>query len=463
MAFFRSRSPSRVDTQGMTKDQAKELARLMAIVDDNAQDLKARRALADLYKAAGRTKHAVAEYQALAGAYAAQGLLFRAIATCKQILTLDPEHDETHKTLAALYAKQDAQAEVALNVELPASMADALVVEDASVVDSDQAPPPMPAASDEGVALEVALLDADRDIVSIEDVVDAGTLAALTVKPEGSVVLKRPASVPLFSGLAPKAFELLVKELTAWEAEPGAVVVAEGETGDSLFVVARGKVRVERNGKEGAVVVGHVGEAGFFGEIAIIAQRPRAATVIAEETTELLEISRKTLDELCVLDPRVREVLDAFCSERLKKSVLLSSPVFEGLSPELLARVSAGFEQRAVPAGESLVEQGAPSTGLFVVLSGTVDVTAKAEFGAMRLKELHAGDVFGEMSLLSGEPASASVTSSAPVRLLVLPASSFSSLSSEPELQARIAALSSSRAAFNARFLPATDAREGSV
>jgi cAMP-dependent protein kinase regulator len=288
------------------------------------------------------------------------------------------------------------------------------------------------------------------------------------VRPEGSVVLKRPAAVPLFSGLAPKAFELLVKELKAWEAEPGAVVVAEGEAGDSLFVVAKGRVRVERataSGQgDGVVVVGHVGEGGFFGEIAVVAQRPRAATVIAESTTELLEISRTTLDQLCAMDPRVREVLDSFCSERLKKSVLLSSPVFEGLSPALLARVSAGFEQQTAPAGEVLVTQGAPSGGLFVLLSGTVDVMARAEIGSVRLKQLQAGDVFGEMSLLSGDPASASVTASSPVRLLVLPAASFSSLSEEPELQARITALSSSRAAFNARFLPATDvARAGSV
>lgn len=453
MSFFRKRSASRVDTQGMTKDQAGELVRLTAVVGANPQDLKARRQLADLYKAAGRVAHAVAEYQSLAGAYAAQGLLFRAIATCKQILTLDPQHEETHKTLASLYAQQDKNADAALgeeSVEMPASMADALIVDS---TDSS-------ADSADVVVDDVA---AD-DMVYDADAVDAETLAALTVMPEGSVTLKRPGAVPLFSGLPAGAFEMLVKELKAWEAEPGAVIVEEGEAGDSLFVVARGRVRVERHGKDGTVVVGHIGEAGFFGEIAIIAERPRSATVTAEETTDLLEISRATLAELCVLDPRVRGILDSFCYERLKNSVLLSSPVFAGLSPALLARVTAGFEHKAVGADEVLVTQGTASPGLFVVLSGEVDVTAQAEIGSVRLKTLGAGDVFGEMSLLSGDPASASVKASSSARLLVLPATLFASLSAEPELSARIKDLSNSRASFNARFLPTTDmARAGSV
>ncbi|MDP2343121.1 MAG: cyclic nucleotide-binding domain-containing protein [Deltaproteobacteria bacterium] len=442
----------------MSKDQAAELGRLTALLDKNPQDLKARRSLADLYKEAKRDKHAIAEYQAVAGAYAAQGLLFRAISTCKIILALDPKHDETHQTLASLYARQDAQADATLGVTLPPSMAPALTVDVESVVESVDDDPAtlMPPVPPEEVSEIFELEDAE--------VVDANTLAALTVRAEGSVQLARPAAVPLFCGLSQESFSLMVRELKAWEAEPGAVIIAEGEEGDSLFVIARGRVRVERQGKDGPVVVGHLGEAAFFGEIALMDRRERAASVIAETTTELLEISRATVDELVVLDPDVRLVLDAFCSERLKKSVLLSSPVFEGLSLDLHNAASAQFEERAVEAGVVVVEQGKPSGGLFVVLSGGVDVMARAEIGSLRLKQLAAGDVFGEMSLLSGAPASASVVTSSKTRLLVLPAEAFAAIATDPEMAVRMKALSEQRAAFNARFLPQTDgARSGAV
>jgi CRP-like cAMP-binding protein len=450
----------------MSKDQAAELGRLTALLDKNPQDLKARRSLADLYKDAKRSTHAIAEYQAVVGAYAAQGLLFRAISTCKIILALDPKHDETHKTLATLYARQDAQADVALNVTLPPSMAPALTVDvDAGgveVVDVDDPPTLVPPAPPEDVS-EIMELEPEVEVVDIE------TLAALTVRPEGSIQLARPAAVPLFCGLSMDAFSVMVRELKAWEAEPGAVIIAEGEEGDSLFVIARGRVRIERMGKDGAVVVGHLSDNAFFGEIALMDRRARAASVIAETTTELLEIARSTVDELVVLDPDVRAVLDQFCSERLKKSVLLSSPVFEGLSIDLHNAASAQFEERAVAAGVVVVTQGQPSGGLFVVLSGTVDVMAQCslgegEIGSLRLKQLAAGDVFGEMSLLSGAAASASVVTSSATRLLVLPAAAFAEIASDPEMAERMKALSTSRATFNARFLPATDgARAGAV
>lgn len=473
MGFF-SRSPSRVDTQGMTKGQAKELEQLLAAVDENPQDLRARRGLADLYKAAGRTKQAIAEYQALAGAYAAQGLLFRAIAVCKQILTLDAAHDETHQMLATLYAKHDAQSDRALaetssqEVEITGPMSVALLREAVKIPDA-----PM---SDDGDAIDIDAVNADavddgvvEEDVTVDfdlepDIVDADTLAALTIKPEGSVSLPRPAAVPLFSGLSREAFSVLVKELRCWQADAGAIIVSEGEAGDSLFVVAHGKVRVEVQGKDGPVVVGEVGEEGFFGEVAIIASRPRTATVIADVASELLEISRKNLEELYVLDPQVNEVLQLFAGERLRRSVLMTSPLFAGLDPALTERVAVAFEPRDVAAGAGLIEQGAPSEGLYVVLNGAVDVVAKAEIGSVRLKQLGPGDVFGEMSLLSGAAATASVVAHSATQLLVLSREVFASFASEPAIRARIEALSQSRAAFNARFLPSSDvARAGAV
>ena len=471
MALFSS--PTRVDGAAVSTDQAADLARISAHVRAHPHDLKARRALGDVHAAAGRTRQAIGEYQALAGAYAAQGNLFRAIATSKLIIALDVAHRETHQVLANLYARQGVvPGAESVNVELPASMGAALVVDMEDVVDSSACSPPVPLDISDDVGADGAAPVDDKAVVaaaSIDDdddgdIVNADTLAALTVRPEGSVVLARPAAVPLFSGLSASAFAWMLSNLKAWEADAGAVIVAEGEVGDSLFVIARGRVRIERQGKDGAVVVGYLGEGDFFGEIALMDIRPRAASVIAEQTTELLEVSRANIDELVALDANVRVVLDAFCAERLKKSVLLTSPLFEGLSSVLLGSALAQFEERRVNEGDVIVTVDQPSTGLFVVLSGSVDVVVKAELGWLPLKQLGVGDVFGEMSLLSGAGASAAVIAASSCRVLVLPAAAFSLLAAEPELSARLAALSWSRAEFNARFLPAAHgARTGSL
>ncbi len=61
-------------------------------------------------------------------------------------------------------------------------------------------------------------------------------------------------------------------------------------------------------------------EGTFFGEISILTGQPRTATVTAKTTCELLELDRKTLDSITENHPHVRDVLQQFCDERLKRA-----------------------------------------------------------------------------------------------------------------------------------------------
>jgi cAMP-dependent protein kinase regulator len=482
MRLFRSRS--RVDVAGLPKEVA---ARLVQLVDDVAaapHDLRARRALADCCKSIGRLEEAIAHYQALAGAYAAQGLLFRAIAVCKTILEIDPGHTETELALAQLYARHDVQSDHALTVELPIAMGAALVLDDDDVLESsavandsdDDEAPPLPDLIDDLEPVAADAIDADADIESDndddEEIVDGDVLAALTVKTEGSVALSRPQAVPLFSGLSSSRFTELVQALRCWQADAGAVIVAEGEPGDSVFVIARGAVAIQRTADDGSVIeLAQMGDGDFFGEIAIMAQRPRAASVVALRTTELLEIDRTTLAALVERDPHVKDTLEGFCTRRLIENTMKTSPLFTGLDDTSLLRTIGRFESVVVDDGATLVHQGEGTPGLHILLQGTIDVVASTTVDGLtstvRLKRLGPGDVFGEMGLLRRQPATASCVAVGPARLAVLGADTFFALQDEhPGLRVRLQAIVDARAAFNARFLPASDtsgARAGTV
>lgn len=486
MRLFRSRS--RVDVSGLPKDVA---ARLVQLVDDVAaapHDLRARRALADCCRGIGRFEEAIAHYQALAGAYAAQGLLFRAIAVCKTILELDPGHTETERALAQLYARHDVQSDHALTVELPVAMGAALVLDDADVLESsvvekaaddgdgdgDDEAPPLPVLVDDLEPLDDNAVEAAEiaDSDDEEEIVDGDVLAALTVKAEGSVALSRPQAVPLFSGLSSSRFTELVQALRCWQADAGAVIVAEGEPGDSVFVIARGAVAIQRTADDGSVIeLAQMSDGDFFGEIAIMAQRPRAASVVALRTTELLEIDRATLAALVERDPHVKDTLEGFCTRRLIENTMKTSPLFTGLDDTSLLRTIGRFESVVVDDGATLVHQGEGTPGLHILLQGTVDVVASTTVDGLtstvRLKRLGPGDVFGEMGLLRRQPATASCVAVGPARLAVLGADTFFALQDEhPALRVRLQAIVDARAAFNARFLPDNDtsgARAGTV
>ncbi|MBN2724628.1 MAG: Stp1/IreP family PP2C-type Ser/Thr phosphatase [Deltaproteobacteria bacterium] len=70
---------------------------------------------------------------------------------------------------------------------------------------------------------------------------------------------------------------------------PGSVIVTQGEMGDELFIIVRGKVRVESDGK----LITHLSDRTHFGEMALVDREPRSATVIAESTTKVLILKKK--------------------------------------------------------------------------------------------------------------------------------------------------------------------------
>jgi cAMP-dependent protein kinase regulator len=262
---------------------------------------------------------------------------------------------------------------------------------------------------------------------------------------------ERPADVPLFSSLSTASFMSLIDKLDAWEAEPDAIVVAEGEESDSVFVVVRGCVRVEANN----AVLARLGAGSFFGEMALLSKKKRTANVIAEERTELLEISRATLESLQQKDKSVADALERFCRSRLIDNLARTSTLFTGIDPVVARRALTGFAARKVSSGTKVVEQDGVAPGLFIVLQGALDVVAQSELGPVRLKELGPGDVFGEMSLLSRDPASATVSASSDSTLLVLPRVAFDEfVVGHPALRARLEALASERRAQNEKFLP---------
>ena len=92
------------------------------------------------------------------------------------------------------------------------------------------------------------------------------------------------ASVPLLAGLDQRVRRRLAEVGKPRTYATGAVIVKEGSTGTALYVILRGRVRVERDGQ----AVGELKPNDFFGELSLIEDEPRSASVLAAEETECL-------------------------------------------------------------------------------------------------------------------------------------------------------------------------------
>ena len=117
-------------------------------------------------------------------------------------------------------------------------------------------------------------------------------------------------------------------------------------------------------------------------------------------------------------------------------------PLFSGFNEDELRRVAELSRITEIPAGTVVTQIGEPGESFFVLVDGTVAVRTPLGAGA----ELHPGDFFGEMSLLDGEPRSATIVATTDVRLLIVDRSHFWRLLDEaPDLVRRILTILSRR------------------
>ena len=113
---------------------------------------------------------------------------------------------------------------------------------------------------------------------------------------------------PLFAGLSRKELVQLARVSEDVEVPPGKVLCKEGQTGREFFVIVDGEVEVTRSDKHVATRTG--GE--FFGEIALLEDTPRTATVTAKTPLRFFVLTRKDFRHLVNENPNVeRKVLRA--------------------------------------------------------------------------------------------------------------------------------------------------------
>jgi CRP-like cAMP-binding protein len=260
-------------------------------------------------------------------------------------------------------------------------------------------------------------------------------------------------TTPLFSELSPQSLSRLIEEARLVAYEAGTVVHRKDDASDALYVIVSGAVSVLA-GEGSRLEITSLGEGDCFGETALVGNEPRLTTVETTERTELLRIDRKLIAELVLTEPRTLRVALRFLRERLVQGLLLTNPLFTSLAKGRRRELSERFEFLQVDHGSLLVEQGSSSPGLYVLLSGAVEVVRRENDTDLRLSVLHAGAVFGEMSLLSGEPAVADVRSMGKVFALRLPEWGFQDVGEDhPEILEFLNLLAAARRVQNRALL----------
>jgi CRP-like cAMP-binding protein len=120
--------------------------------------------------------------------------------------------------------------------------------------------------------------------------------------------------VPFFEDLTPEDLERIAEIGTRRTFQPGQPIVAKDEAGGGLFVILSGTATVRAGGKDHTL-----GPGGFFGEMSLLAKRPRSATVTAAEPVEVMAVEATYFKPFLIKNPSVAVTILAGVAERLRE------------------------------------------------------------------------------------------------------------------------------------------------
>ena len=202
--------------------------------------------------------------------------------------------------------------------------------------------------------------------------------------------------------------------------ENSSFLVRQGEPGDRFCFLHSGTCEVLFEEESGLVhSVAKLSAGDFFGEIALLDDIPRTATVRALESVEVYSLDRATFVALVERSTFAR---DAVLDQVRNAAFLRTVPVFQTVTAALMATLLARVTVLREPAGTDIVMQGERGDAMYVIREGTCDVVRQLDGGGHdRITSLGPGDWFGEIALLRGVRRTASVRTTTASVLVCVP------------------------------------------
>ncbi|KAA8646106.1 hypothetical protein EYZ11_011019 [Aspergillus tanneri] len=193
-------------------------------------------------------------------------------------------------------------------------------------------------------------------------------------------------------------------------------VISQGDAGDYFYIVENGHFDVYihpsgsvQPGADGmGSKVGSIGPGGSFGELALMYNAPRAATIVSVDPKSTLWALDRITFRRILMD-------SAFQRRRMYEAFLEEVPLLSSLKPYERAKIADALDAIKYPSGSTIIEEGDPGDAFYLLESGEADAFKSGVEGPV--KSYRRGDFFGELALLDDKPRAASIVSKTDVKV----------------------------------------------
>jgi len=271
--------------------------------------------------------------------------------------------------------------------------------------------------------------------------------------------------LPLLQFLPPEVKKLVVDSFVPASFAFGQPIIRQGEVADALYVLGSGQARVVKQGPDGEEISLTILRPGdSFGEMGLLEETTRTATVRACGDVEVFRLDRAVFQALLHHYPEIRTYFELQIKHRHLHNFFRLYAPFAQLPSEALQLLLAELGTVSVAPGTLVIREGEPPGPLYIVMEGRLRVFRDDEGHRCYLAYLRCGDVFGEMTVFTNVPCTASVEAVSSATLLQLTTETFRKLIEHypgfaTQIQARIAQYDPKRVArmpldFAADLLP---------
>ena len=220
----------------------------------------------------------------------------------------------------------------------------------------------------------------------------------------------------LFNSLEDKDLQTVIDSFEEKKYKAGENVITQGDEGDVLYLVDSGELDCEKVFKAGDpptyLKKYHTGES--FGELALLYNAPRAATIRATTDSTCWALDRECFNNI---------VKNAAIKRRERyENTLKKVEILKSIDPYELGQICDALKIKLITKGDYIIKQGEEGNDFFILDEGKAHAEKVFEEGKPpeRVKEYEAGGFFGELALLKNEPRAASIIADTHCKCLYL-------------------------------------------
>lgn len=227
-------------------------------------------------------------------------------------------------------------------------------------------------------------------------------------------------NVFLFRHLPSEDLMRIVNAMFSVEVRKDDMIIRQGDVGDYFYLIDRGTFTAFKEDQGTRRVLCIYYGSGSFGELALLYNAPRAASIQADTDGQLWAVDRDTFRRIVLKG--------AFEKRKLYSEILRKVPILSELETYDLMNIADAVIESVYTDGMWVFHEGDTADGMYFIVSGNVVIYKKdpeCEERKVQIKQLEPGDYFGELGLILHKPRAAGVRASGTVKLAFLESIAF--------------------------------------